>query len=168
LTLCFLGEIHWNQTHLVAQIATKVLRSQSRVTLTCEGLGGFPSLEQPRVLWAGIRELAPIKKQTEVAAEIRDDSGLGCPRLQWMVAALNQAYLEQRFYPDTKPWAAHVTLARLTGGRGERTATVADEFQEFEHQEFGLQTVHELKLMSSERSQAGPVYRPIATIPLGK
>lgn len=168
LTLCFLGEIHWNQTHQIAQIATQVLQSQSRVTLSCEGLGAFPNLERPRVLWAGIREISPVKKRSNPASEPTEEPTLDCPRFTWMAAALNQAFVEQRFYPDTKPWTPHVTLARFGGSKNERTVSLEEEFETLEEQEFGLQSVHELKLMSSERSQAGPVYRPIATIPLGK
>ncbi|MBL8889514.1 MAG: RNA 2',3'-cyclic phosphodiesterase [Planctomycetaceae bacterium] len=168
LTLCFLGEIQWNQTHQVAQIATQVLQSQSRVTFSCEGLGAFPNLERPRVLWAGIREISPGKKRSPSADDVAAESMPECPRFTWMAAALNQAFVEQRFYPDTKPWTPHVTLARFGGAKNERTISLAEEFESFEEHEFGLQAVHELKLMSSERSQAGPVYRPIATIPLGK
>lgn len=168
LTLCFLGEIHWNQTHQVAQIAKSVLQSQSRVTFSCEGLGAFPNLEQPRVLWAGVHELTPSKHRASEDSEPEEPTGPSCPRFNWISTALTQAYLEQRFYPDIKPWAPHVTLGRVTGSKGERKIAMPDEYHEFADQEFGIQTVHEVKLMSSERSQAGPVYRPIATISLGK
>jgi RNA 2',3'-cyclic 3'-phosphodiesterase len=168
LTLCFLGEIHWNQTHLVSQIASRLLHTQSRITFSCEGLGAFPNLEQPRVLWAGVRELTPVKKRASLELEEEAVAGPACPRFTWIAGALTQAYLEQRFYPDIKPWAPHVTLGRVTGSKSERLASVADEFAEFANQDFGIQTVHEVKLMSSERTQAGPVYRPVATIPLGK
>ncbi|MDP1561625.1 MAG: RNA 2',3'-cyclic phosphodiesterase [Pirellulaceae bacterium] len=168
VTLCFLGELQWNQTHQVAKIAKSVLQSQSRFTFSCEGLGAFPNLEQPRVLWAGVRELTLAKKHANEDLEPEEDLGPSCPRFNWIAAALTQAYLEQRFYPDNKPWAPHVTLGRVTGSKGERSVSIGEEYQEFEDQEFGIQTVHEVKFMSSERSQAGPIYRPIATISLGK
>lgn len=168
LTLCFLGEMSWNQTHQVSKIAKSVLQSQSGITFGCEGLGAFPNVDQPRVLWAGVRELMPVKKRANEDGELPEVSGPSCPRFTWIAAALTQAFLEQRFYPDLKPWAPHVTLGRVTGSKGERLASVADEFQELVDQDFGMQTAREVKLMSSERSQAGPIYRPIATIPLGK
>lgn len=168
LTLCFLGEMNWNQTHQVSKIAKSVLQSQSSITFVCEGLGAFPNVEQPRVLWAGVRELAPVKKRAGGDLELTEDSGPSCPRFTWIAAALTQAFLDQRFYPDIKPWAPHVTLGRVTGSKGERLASVANQYEELVDQDFGMQTVREVKLMSSERSQAGPVYRPIATIPLGK
>ncbi len=57
VTLCFLGEVDWNQTPQICQIAKRVLTTEVPWTISCEGMGGFPTLDSLRVLWAGVREI---------------------------------------------------------------------------------------------------------------
>jgi 2'-5' RNA ligase len=195
LTLCFLGDVDWNQTHQVARIARRVLSTCPPITISCQGLGAFPNLERPRVLWAGVQEWSEAGDADEAdeadAAESSDEAeaaeqadatgesdagepsetrmvrGLACPQLAAISEALVQAYLNERFFPDTKPWNPHVTLGRLPGGRKERMVSAAESFAELTDVEFGIQTVREVKLLSSERGPLGPIYRPVATVPLG-
>lgn len=177
LTLCFLGEVDWNQTHQVARIARRVLAACPPVTISCQGLGAFPNLERPRVLWAGVQEWSEAEESDAAeesdesdeaaASEKPTDRGLGCSRLVAMVESLVQAYLNERFFPDTKSWNPHVTLARLPGGRQQRLVSAAESFAELTDVDFGIQTVREVKLLSSERGPLGPIYRPVATVPLG-
>ncbi len=192
LTLCFLGDVDWNQTHQVARIARRVLSTCPPITISCQGLGAFPNLERPRVLWAGVQEWSEAGDADESdAAESSDEAeaaeqadaagesdagdpsetrmvrGLACPQFAAISEALVQAYLNERFFPDTKPWNPHVTLGRLPGGRKERMVSAAESFAELTDVEFGIQTVREVKLLSSERGPLGPIYRPVATVPLG-
>lgn len=205
LTLCFLGDVDWNQTHQVARIARRVLSTCPPITISCQGLGAFPNLERPRVLWAGVQEwsrpdaqddsesdedwdadddAAPDDAATDdaasddaasddavtdegLASEDDSDYDTACPQLAAMSEALVQAYLNERFFPDTKPWNPHVTLGRLPGGRKERMVSAAESFAELTDREFGIQVVREVKLLSSERGPQGPIYRPVATVPLG-
>ncbi len=198
LTLCFLGEVDWNQTHQVARIARRVLSACPPVTISCQGLGAFPNLERPRVLWAGVQEWSEAGAGDELdevdALDEVDESGetdevdesyetdgvdeaelsekpmaagLACPQFAAMSEALVQAYMNERFFPDTKPWSPHVTLGRLPGGRKERLVSAAESFAQLTDLDFGVQTVREVKLLSSERGKLGPIYRPVATVPLG-
>jgi 2'-5' RNA ligase len=172
LTLTHLGEVDWNQTHQICQIARQVVRGQSPISISCEGLGAFPSWEQPRVLWAGVTELdAPhlplsaVDSATGEATTARVDSSDRCPELRDISCRLVQELLQHRFFPDTKPWVPHVTLGRVLGGRSREPLAAGDPVADIGVCDFGCQNVRELKLMSSERTAAGPVYRPIGTIP---
>jgi 2'-5' RNA ligase len=69
LTLKFLGDV---EKSAIAEIAAKMDAAAVAVTpftLTAEGVGGFPSLRKPRVLWVGLGEgtcrLAALQSRLE-------------------------------------------------------------------------------------------------------
>lgn len=90
LTLRFVGEVH---DALARRLEASLAAVQAPpVPLQIEGLGAFPSMRRPRVLFAGLPEaprLAALRHQVEDAV-----LGIGLP-------------------PDPKPFRPHVTLARL-------------------------------------------------------
>lgn len=93
LTLRFLGEITEEQKAAFSQSLFELCAGMSPMQLAVEGIGAFPNLRRPAVVWAGIRQisgdLAGFQQQVEHAAR-----GVG---------------LE----PDNKPFHPHVTLARI-------------------------------------------------------
>ncbi|GAB4427648.1 MAG: RNA 2',3'-cyclic phosphodiesterase [Chloroflexi bacterium OHK40] len=91
LTLQFLGDVH-------AELVAPLLDALSalppvRIQLRLAGLGGFPNLEQPRVVWAGVggdlATLAELQRRV-VGATAR----LGLPT-------------------DERPYRPHLTLGRV-------------------------------------------------------
>src|SRR5579885_1495941 len=56
LTLRFLGEIRRGRVDMVVEATREAAEGTSPFSLTLAGLGAFPSLRAPRVLWVGVHE----------------------------------------------------------------------------------------------------------------
>ncbi len=147
LTLKFLGNI---STQKVAEI-TKVIEEASQEActfrVTIGRLGAFPNFRRPRVLWVGVG--GEVEKL--VMLQQRIDHGLK----------------PLGFVPETRPFAPHLTLARL------REGTAADKLREFgdivaRKPETGdnEMTVTSVSLMRSQLFPAGAVYSCLTNVEL--
>jgi len=93
LTLKFLGNIPFNRVTEVAKAMDEATQGASPFHLEISGLGGFPNLKQPRVIWVGIK--GEIDKLLSLQQNI--DSAL---------ALLG-------FVREERPFMPHLTLARI-------------------------------------------------------
>ncbi len=96
LTLKFLGEIDRTMLPRLAE-ALNTSTGHGTFSLRIHGLGGFPDLRNPRVVWCGVEgeaeKLAELQKGVEKACE-----NLGFP-------------------PEDRPFHPHLTLGRVQGKR---------------------------------------------------
>jgi 2'-5' RNA ligase len=90
LTLAFLGP--GPEASEVAPLLADCAAAHGRFRLQTSALGGFPSLRKARVLWLGVEEE---------------------PRLRRLAADLRRRLQEAGVPFDAKPFAPHITLARL-------------------------------------------------------
>jgi len=104
------------------------------------GLGAFPSLRRPRVVWAGIT--GGVEELTAITQRLEPEIvGMG-------------------FRPERRGFSPHVTLARVRSGRGrerlveEVTARVDEAFGGFE--------VGRIRLKRSVLTPRAPVYSTLA------
>jgi len=147
LTLKFLGNIPFKQ---VAEI-TKAIEEASKGThpfhLEISGLGGFPNLKQPRVLWVGI------------SGEI--------DKLLSLQRNIDSALTPLGFAKEERPFVPHLTLARIK----ERAAPV--ERKSFG--ELVMSTSSEtsypfdvaaVSLMRSQLTPAGAIYTRLSATKL--
>lgn len=102
LTVRFLGEVHERVAATIRDGLTEL--PLPPVTLQLQGVGHFPPRGQPRVLWAGLRDDAPLLALR--AGLDRQLAGLGIPA-------------------DPRRLHPHLTLARL-GSVGRRDAQIAE------------------------------------------
>ena len=100
ITLKFLGEISEAQREQVETLVRRAAVGQRVFTARLEQVGAFPSLQSPRVIWAGVTDGAT--SVAELAREIEQ----GC-RLLGLPA-------------EERPFSAHVTLGRVTSNRSDR------------------------------------------------
>ena len=117
----------------------------ARFDLDIKGLGAFPSLARPRVIWAGVGEgggaLAALAGR--VAGGL---ARVGVP-------------LEER------PFSPHVTLARIREPR--RAPDLAVMLAAGAGREFGTVTIERVCLMRSDLSPRGARYTEVTAAPLG-
>jgi 2'-5' RNA ligase len=143
LTLRFLGDV----TEDAARELAKRLRDDYRPAvppeLRVQGIGAFPKLSRPSVVWAGVVEdghsLATAQRIAEECAQ-----GIGLA-------------------PEPKPFHAHVTLCRVKSGQG-----IADLIGRMEREaglDAGAFTARAVSLFSSELTGKGPVYTRIEEFP---
>lgn len=146
LTLKFLGEVEEGRVDDVAGALARAARPSRPFALRVEGVGAFPSLERPRVVWLGVEapgELASV--QTRVEEELAE---LGFDR-------------ERRdFHP-------HVTLGRVR--REARRGALAG----LEEAAAGIDVsaesrVEEVTLMRSVLKSGGAEYSAVRSHELGE
>ena len=141
-TVKFLGEITQGQAREVDE-RLRSLRL-SRATVEVRGIGAFPSIGRPNVIWAGVlpaheERLRPIAQIAIAALE-----GVG----------------EQ----DRRPFTAHATVARVRSARGAGGLTAF--LRSNTDRLFGEVDFLELKLKSSVLGPQGPTYTDIGAYPL--
>jgi 2'-5' RNA ligase len=134
ITIRFLGDI---QPHMIDSIYEEMKKiSFNPFMVELVGLGAFPKLNYPRVVWVGIKkgpnELKDVFKQLE-------------PRLRRL-----------GFSPDTKGFSPHLTITRVRTGRNK--ARLAELVRELENYEFGTIKAECLRLKKSDLTPRGPVY----------
>jgi 2'-5' RNA ligase len=134
VTLRFLGNITPNTVEKIFEEMKKVQFTPFDVRIN--GLGAFPHLRYPRVVWAGI---------TEGADQLRNVFSQLEPRLRSL-----------GFAPDTKGFSPHLTIARVKSGRNK--AELVKFINENAGYEFGVIKADCLKLKRSELTPKGPIY----------
>ncbi len=136
LTLKFLGEVDESRLGEIRQALGAVKFSAYEAQA---GAGGFfPGPHRPRVLWVG------MAKGAEQTMEI--------------ARAVEQAMTGLDFEPEERPFAAHLTLARIKEPRHDPWEELLGELAGKVWPAF---TMNEFVLWKSELSSAGPKYTPL-------
>lgn len=142
LTLKFLGDIARNQVDPILAALRTALGERPALRVMAQGLGAFPSLRRPRVLWAGL-------------------SGEG---LQELSETIETALMPLDFPPEEREFTPHLTLGRVRSLRGwERVLAVVKEHA---HVRFGESTVDQVILYQSDLRPDGAVYHALGSVPL--
>lgn len=145
LTLHFLGAaVDYSRLGPVADELARVAAETAPFSVETRGLGAFPDLQRPRVLWAGLE-------------------GEGLLRLAQAVEA---ASVRCGFSPQPRAYSPHLTLGRVSDPARWRRFRVA--FLKAAGREFGTSEIDRLTLYESVLSGAGPNYRVIATFRFGR
>jgi len=106
------------------------------------GLGAFPNLRRPRVVWTGLESEA----------------------LTWLAHEIEDAAALLGFEPSARPWAPHLTIARIRDPR--KVSGALRRLQAARPCEFGESRVAEIGLYRSHLSANGSSYERLAGFPL--
>jgi len=134
MTIRFLGDIAPNMVEKVFEEMKKVQFAPFDVQI--KGLGVFPDLRYPRVVWAGITEGADQLKNVFSQLE---------PRLRGL-----------GFKPDPKGFSPHLTIARVKSGKNK--AQLAEFVTKNARYDFGTVKAECLRLKKSDLTPKGPIY----------
>lgn len=134
VTLRFLGNIAPSMVEKIFEEMKKVQFTPFDVKI--RGLGAFPRLRYPRVVWVGITE--------------------GADRLRNVFSQLEPRLRNLGFPPDTKGFSPHLTVARVKSGRNK--AELVKFINENADYEFGVIKADCLKLKRSDLTPKGPIY----------
>ncbi|MEM4837887.1 MAG: RNA 2',3'-cyclic phosphodiesterase [Desulfurococcaceae archaeon] len=140
VTIRFIGEV---PVRIVTEICNNLLKIVFKpFKIHVRGVGAFPSVTKPRVIWAGVSEGADelIKIHDEVENMVRK---LGIP-------------------PDRERFIPHITLARVRSDRGlsELAKIIAENY----NYDFGEFVVKEIVLKKSILTPSGPIYSNICSV----
>lgn len=145
LTLKFLGDIPVAQVTAVAAAMQRVAAEQSPLMLTHQGIGVFPGIRRPRVLWTGL--------------------GGNLERLQRLVNQLGIELEALGFKREKRPFKAHLTLARIKARLDpERLLQSLQGIGDYAPMAFD---VAQLVLYQSQLRPQGALYTALAHADLG-
>ncbi|BCS94329.1 RNA 2',3'-cyclic phosphodiesterase [Metallosphaera javensis (ex Sakai et al. 2022)] len=137
ITLAFLGEVGEDRVDLVKESLDEVKFTAFRVAF--RGLGAFPSVSRPRVVWVGITE--------------------GFNELKRIRTSLVKSLTSKRIRVEEEQFVPHLTLGRVKGPRG--VLELAKLVEEMSDRQFGEQEVKEIVLFKSTLTPRGPIYEPL-------
>ena len=142
-TLKFLGDIEESKIEPIAQALELALHPFPRFTINAKGLGVFPDLKRPRILWVGLegKGLAGLTSRIETALE-------SCG-----------------FEPEKREFKPHLTIGRWR--QFDRSARkFGEELERWKGHEFGKSAVTEVIFFRSELRREGATYHPLKVVAL--
>jgi len=143
ITLHFLGDVLQERIPSIEQALESVTRLMPAFTCQLAGMGAFPNMRRPRVIWVGIQD-------TE-------------SRLELLHTALGEALTTIGFRPERRPFSPHLTLGRVS-----RRATAAEiqdlssVLRQTDIGDLGPLPIQEVILFRSDLTPSGPIYAPLA------
>lgn len=138
VTLKFLGETDERTAEAVSLVTGAAAQEYSPFEMTTGNLGGFPNLQNPRVLFVGLSENPGLSKlQHEI------DEGLE----------------PLRFEREKRKFIPHVTIGRVNGRLKTTGPLPIPEKIHF--------TINKIAVVKSVLGKAGSVYTPLEVFTLG-
>ncbi len=138
LTLKFLGDVHSERIDDVSKVIQDVADVQTPSPIAFGGIGAFPNLYRPRVLWVGVKQGASIVSRLAKSVNL-ELKHLGFPT-------------DARFHP-------HLTLARLRTPMN--LEPLKNMLRQYDTIDRAVVNVKEITLMRSELRPNGAVYTPL-------
>ena len=145
LTFRFLGSLAQPRVGRLLSTLRDAVRQTPRVRVHVRGLGAFPSLDRPRIVWAGVTGRGLSELAATLAAALTE-AGFPAPRTAG-----------QAFHP-------HVTLGRVRSRRGWKSVNPC--LQRSLQHDFGDSTIDAVSLYRSDLRPDGAVYTTLGTAAL--
>jgi RNA 2',3'-cyclic 3'-phosphodiesterase len=153
LTVKFLGDIPENHVGDLQSVVGDALRSFAPFSIDVAGLGVFPDLRAPRVLWLGLSS--------------RSSEGRPTTALSHLAATVEHCVEGLGYPPESRPFNPHLTLARIKEGAKEVGRALARIDLLGGDVQLGRLDVRTIALMQSELRPSGSVYTKLWEVPLG-
>ncbi len=136
LTLKFLGNIDSGDIDKIGGAMTGAVKDFDPLTLAARGVGVFPGIRRPRVIWVGLG--GQIQLLFDVQRRLEDNlAAIGFPK-------------------EKRPFKGHLTLGRFRQAVNTNTIhRIIQEHANLSSEEF---TANRIILFQSELKPAGPVY----------
>jgi 2'-5' RNA ligase len=145
-TMKFFGSIMSEQVEKISQTLSPVLSECPKFYLTLKGIGVFPNLFRPRVIWLGLGG--------------ETDSLRGIHRV------VDQALIPLGIPKEERPFRGHLTLGR--NKENQINESFYRRLSEWSKEETAPFVIEEVILFQSDLKPAGPVYTKLRIFPLKK
>lgn len=146
LTLKFLGDVSVSNVEILQKILTKVGASHNACEISAGGVGAYPKIQKPRVLWVGLeapQELYALQNAIEGESE-----KLGYPR-------------------EGRPFSPHLTIGRVQKNATKQDiARLAGVLEALNIGFLGATRIQEVHLYRSELRPGGAKYTSLFAAPL--
>lgn len=144
LTLKFLGNINKDDAQKVGAAILKSAADYAPIALAVKGIGAFPGINRPRVLWIGIRG------QIDVLIKLQK--------------SLDDKLEKISFPKENRPFKGHLTLARVKGRINQaKLINAIKKYGEFESEPF---IADNIILFKSDLKSTGAVYTKLINVSL--
>jgi 2'-5' RNA ligase len=144
VTMNFLGDVPDESIAGLCDLAREAVgdwdQALDEVTFTVGPLICFPPHKRTRMIWA------PVGEGNDVLASLH--------------AELNQALAAGGWRSESRPFKGHVTVARI------KSADIEAAVRQLPDDGLGTVTTTEMTLYQSKPMPGGPIYTPLARIPL--
>ena len=142
LTLKFFGEIEDKRIPKIEKALDAVVDGIPTFTLSVSGMGTFPDMRRPRVIWIGLKE-----------------DGGNLLRLQ---KGVEEDLKKTGFPSEDRRFTPHITLGRIRSNKN--TDKLLRRIEEEKVEELGSFDVSEVHLIKSELKPAGAEYTELYSI----
>jgi 2'-5' RNA ligase len=143
-TLKFLGPSPGEKIPEISRTLKEALKPFSPITVSARGIGVFPDIRRPRVVWVGL-----VSNELETLATEVDES----------MEAVG-------FARESRPFKPHLTLGRWRD-RAKPTEKLHNEIGRWKEHAFGDSVVKEVILFQSTLKPGGAVYTALEVFSLG-
>ena len=145
LTLKFLGDVEAVKVGEIAEAISKTVKGYTPISLKAKGIGVFPGIKRPRVLWVG------LTGQLEALVRLQK--------------TLDENLKLLGFPGEKRPFKGHLTMGRIKERIDvKKFGDVLMAFRRFESETF---TAGRLILYKSELKPSGALYTEMASASLG-
>lgn len=144
LTLRFIGEVPETYLPRISE-CVQLCSNFTEFSMGIHGVGVFPSLSRPRVIWVGIKEGAEVLKSIRNTLE---------------------RCVKSYAIEDREEFVPHITVARIKGKY--RADCLLDYLRSYEDRDFGITRVTQVKLKRSQLTPRGPIYADLVVARLKK
>ncbi len=146
LTLKFLGDVSLVNLEMLKKLLKSVVPPHPSFEISAGGLGAFPKVHHPRVIWIGLEvptELIAIQHSIEI-----ETARLGYSR-------------------EERPFSPHLTLGRVSRNANQADIhELGEVLDTFKVGFLGATRVREIHLYRSDLKPGGAVYTRIYSVPL--
>jgi 2'-5' RNA ligase len=153
LTMKFLGDIDEQLVEPMRGAIGRALGTLTPVAIPLERLGGFPQLNQPRVLWVGPSELWERGEDAKLAASLHRTIETCCCSLD--------------LAPDGRAVSPHLTLARIREGGRQVGQALAKSGVLDRPMSLGSLVLDSIALIKSDLRPTGSVYTKLWAVQIG-
>lgn len=139
ITLKFLGNVTAERVTAVSEVVRFIAEQTEAFDLVLSGVGAFPRLSRPSVVWVGISD--------------------GSDRIASLAEKIDFELGRLGFECENRPFSGHVTVARVRTPKNlERLKGMIENLQGQHVGAFGVESV---AIMKSELRRTGPIYTAI-------
>lgn len=146
LTLKFMGDVESARVGELAEALRGACRGFGAMNLRGEGVGCFPNLRHPRVIWVGVRD------EKEQLSRLAD-------KIETTVSGFTLEEREERF-------SGHITLGRIKELYHSENEKLVQMAQDMAQRPFGQWRADTMDILRSELTPQGPRYTELFKIPL--
>lgn len=140
ITLKFLGNVEGNKISKIKNVLREVVEENEAFIIKFTGIGAFPHLHNPRVIWVGIEEgEAGLKKINQKIEE-----------------GLKKIKIKR----EGKEFQPHLTIGRMKSSFNKKI--MIDLINKYKDEKWGEIVAEKITLYKSTLTAKGPVYSPLS------